>query len=114
MRLTAIIVALFIALALGSAASVFAQTAQQFREPNAAAKGRTMAPPAKSKPKGTARPDRGEVGTTAVPLTDKECTTLGGKVFQLPQASQGVCNSGKYCERMDQNKVKHAVCISAR
>ena len=114
MRVTAILVALFIVLAWVSATSVCAQTGQGFREPNAAAKGGTMAPPAKStKPKGPKRPNRGEVGTTGVPLTDKECTTLGGKVFNTP-ASQGVCNSGKYCERMDQNKVKHAVCISAR
>jgi hypothetical protein len=51
--------------------------------------------------------------SSATPLTEGECTKLGGTVESKdfsPIAS--VCNSGKVCRTTDQNNKQHLVCIS--
>ena len=96
---------------LGSATSPSAQT-DRSRGTGEAVKGGTMAPPAKStKPKGPTRPNRGEVGTRAVPLTITECTALGGTV---QVETEGLCNTAMFCGRRDENKKAHRVCITAQ
>lgn len=47
-----------------------------------------------------------------VPLTKAECTSLGGEVHS--DLGLGICNSGNYCGTVDQNGVKHRVCITAQ
>jgi hypothetical protein len=47
---------------------------------------------------------------TSEPLTDSECTKLGGTVSSTGPAV--VCNSGKVCITVDQNKQEHLVCVS--
>lgn len=42
-----------------------------------------------------------------VPLTEGECTKLGGSVN-----SSGTCNSGSMCTTTDENGNSHRVCIS--
>lgn len=49
---------------------------------------------------------------TVLPLTENECTDLGGEVNS--DNGSGICNSGKYCGTIDQNGHKHRVCISAQ
>lgn len=45
-----------------------------------------------------------------VPLTDSECTNLGGSVRS---ATPKECSSGKACRRADADGVVHSVCITA-
>jgi hypothetical protein len=91
--------------------SAAAQTEQ--RRPSGPAvgpsQGGTMAPPGAQKPVGPTRP-AGPVRAT--PLTEGECTTLGGTITtDLPP---GVCNSGKACHTVDENKQVHNVCIAVK
>src|SRR2546425_245377 len=58
------------------------------------------------KPGGSTRPIK-PVGRKT-PLTNEECTQLGGTVKEAPV---GVCNSGNYCETFDENNHRHNVCI---
>ncbi len=48
--------------------------------------------------------------TKMAPLTEGECTQLGGKVSS--QAGAKVCTSGRYCVTKDENQEYHYVCIS--
>jgi hypothetical protein len=45
-----------------------------------------------------------------LPLTDSECTNLGGKVRP---ATTKECSSGQACRRADADGVVHSVCITA-
>ncbi len=47
--------------------------------------------------------------TKIAPLTEGECTQLGGAVITAPP---GVCNSGFYCRTTDQKQQSHRVCLS--
>jgi hypothetical protein len=47
--------------------------------------------------------------STNAPLTEGECTKLGGTV-----SGSNTCNSGSMCETTDENGKSHHVCISAR
>ena len=49
-----------------------------------------------------------DLGVAPVALTTEECTKLGGKVV----SHDGLCNSGKSCNRADEDGKFHAVCIS--
>ena len=94
---------------LGSTTSPSAQT-DRSRGTGDAVKGGTMAPPAKStKPKGPTRPNRGEVGTKGVPLTNKECEGLGGKVVDVVKSCAA---TGKTCYTTDQHGVIRSSCIT--
>jgi hypothetical protein len=57
---------------------------------------------------GEARP---QVDTTKAPLSEEECSKLGGKV---ENELMGLCLSGKYCATVDESGKNHAVCISKR
>ena len=107
---TANLVAVCIVVAFAMTTSASAQTEQ--RRPTGPAvgptQGGTMAPPSTTgKPTGPTRPVIG--GKT--PLTEGECTQLGG---QVGDAAPGTCNSGKVCHTVDENKHSHNVCISRR
>jgi hypothetical protein len=56
---------------------------------------------------GTGTPPR---TTTAAPLTEGECTQLGGTVRNI---AAGICISGQACSTTDEQGQKHTVCISA-
>jgi hypothetical protein len=72
--------------------------------------GGTMAP-ITTKPRGPAGPVRAPVAGKKAPLTESECTQLGGHLdLMLP----GVCDSGKACITHDENNKTHAVCISKK
>jgi hypothetical protein len=49
--------------------------------------------------------------TTAKPLTEEECRKLGGDVVT---ETSGICNSGTFCGRRDQDGKAHRVCITAQ
>jgi hypothetical protein len=42
-----------------------------------------------------------------LPLTEGQCTQLGGETLRAT-----ICNSGRMCQTIDQNKVVHRVCIN--
>jgi len=44
-------------------------------------------------------------------LSEGECTQLGGSVGDI---GYGICNSGRACVTLDENKNRHVVCISKR
>ena len=48
-----------------------------------------------------------QTGTVSVGLSGDECIALGGKVGTLD-----LCNSGQACQFIDQNQVKHDVCLA--
>ena len=68
----------------------------------------TAAPLTRPLPQTKAMPLATEVAP--VPLTDSECTNLGGAV-RSTMAKE--CSSGKVCRRADAEGVVHSVCISA-
>ena len=49
----------------------------------------------------------GSRATEATPLTNAECTALGGSLVHFP-----ICNSRQVCITVDQNQKQHLVCIS--
>jgi hypothetical protein len=112
MRMTTILMGLCLAVAFVITTSASAQT-QQGRPAGAAGGpglGGTMAPPATTvKPTGPANPIRVPGGVKVAPLTEGECTKLGGDVHIDIHA---VCISGKYCLTTDEHQEKHFVCIS--
>ncbi len=95
-----------IAIVAVASASAFAQTDRKNK--NGAG---TMAPkgdifaPAKAKPKSSSNTAPRPV--SAMPLTTKECTQLGGTT-----GTSSVCGSGRSCKHTDQNNKTHEVCIS--
>ena len=68
----------------------------------------TAAPLTRPLPQTKAMPLATDVGP--VPLTDSECTNLGGTVRSTMTKE---CSSGKVCRRADAEGVVHSVCISA-
>jgi len=51
----------------------------------------------------------GAPAAQATALTTKECEDLGGTVKAF-----AACNSGQVCNRVDENRVGHAVCINSQ
>ena len=112
MRRIAIVIGVGLAAALAMTTSVSAQTEQKGSSGPAVgpARGETMAPTAPRKPTGPIRPTP-VPGRKIVQLTEGECTQLGG---QVQATAEGVCNSGQACLTVDENKNRHAVCISKK
>jgi hypothetical protein len=54
-------------------------------------------------------PAQSQAGGTLAPLTEAECTGLGGKNFDVVSAT---CPSMRMCRRADEDGVIHSVCIS--
>lgn len=50
-----------------------------------------------------------QIGGTLTPLSADECKGLGGSVV-----TSSYCNSGRSCQRLDENGASHEVCLSAR
>jgi hypothetical protein len=76
-------------------------------------------PPAPSETAAPTARSRGNVTDQAIqvrpatikPLTAEECRTLGGTVHT---EVFGLCNSGRFCGRTDQDGKVHRVCITAQ
>jgi hypothetical protein len=113
MRITAFTLAAGVAIMLALASYAPAQTTSVKKNASgAAATGGAVRTPAATvkKPKAAATGAVGTKATTVMPLTEGECTQLGGEV---QTESAGVCNSGKFCGRRDENGKAHRVCITA-
>jgi len=109
MHATKVIVAISFIVNLFLAAPVSAQT--NFSRPDSSApkSGQTEkgAMPKSAVSAGSRQPERATGGRKALPLSEAECTALGGTTINA-----GVCISGKACSTVDEKKQQHAVCIS--
>jgi hypothetical protein len=113
MRITAFTMSAGIVIMLALVSYAPAQTTSvKKKETGAAATGGAVRTPAATvkKPKAAATGGVGTKATTVMPLTEGECTQLGGEV---QTESAGVCNSGKFCGRRDENGNAHRVCSTA-
>ena len=95
----------WIVLAMGLAMSALAEPPSNILAPRS---GTVTSTPAPQRGRPTSLPQ--DMVNTSSPLTEGECTRLGGTV-QTGGAAV-VCNSGKVCLTVDQNKQEHLVCVS--
>jgi hypothetical protein len=111
MRIVTIALGAGLALVLASVSHAPAQTTTVKKEATGAAStaGATRTTTPVKKPKTPLTGVVGPKATTVAPLTEAECEQLGGTVHS---ESVGICNSGKYCGRRDENGKAHRVCIS--
>ena len=100
-----------IAVAIATSGAALSEENKSSGTAVAPAQGQAVAPTTSGKPAGPVGPGKVTGGTTVAPLTQQECTNLGGTVLGTVKIVSA-CLSGQACQTTGEDGKVHAVCIS--